>query len=95
MLLLIIILSVRFNTQFRVKMSTHTFTSLFPSLLTKKYLSYGMILLFNLKTSYGSYEDTYRYMNVNSGYSLKKIYVSRILKNKIKVVYVELISLNI
>lgn len=68
-------------------MSTHTFTSLFPSLLTKKYLSYGMILLFNLKT--------YRYMNVNSGYSLKKIYVSRILKNKIKVVYVKLISLNI
>lgn len=55
-----------------------------------------MILLFNLKTSYyGSYEDTYRYMNVNSGYSLKKIYVSRILKNKIKVVYVKLISLNI
>lgn len=40
MLLLIIILSVRFNTQFRVKMSTHTFTSLFPSLLTKKYLSF-------------------------------------------------------
>lgn len=77
-------------------MSTHTFTSLFPSLLTKKYLSYGMILLFNLKTSYyGSYEDTYRHMNVNSGYSLKKIYVSRILKNKIKVVYVKLISLNI
>lgn len=54
-----------------------------------------MILLFNLKTSYGSYEDTYRYMNVNSGYSLKKIYVIRMLKNKIKVVYVKLISLNI
>lgn len=92
MLLLIIILSVRFNTQFRVKMSTHTFTSLFPSLLTKKYLSFKWN---DFTVSYGSYEDTYRYMNVNSGYSLKKIYVIRILKNKIKVVYVKLISLNI
>lgn len=55
-----------------------------------------MILLFNLKILYyGSYEDIYRYMNVNLGYFLKKFYVSRILKNKIKVVYVKLIFFNI
>lgn len=54
-----------------------------------------MILLFNLKILYGSYEDIYRYMNVNLGYFLKKFYVSRILKKKIKVVYVKLIFFNI